>query len=314
MPASSKPVRTKHLHIISNGLGGPSMAQLILAAQKKVPSCISITADTGWENDRLMVETPVSDGTRMTAAEYYQRIVLPYCQAHGIEAHFVRAADKRGRMMPTLWQHTLEMIEKGKLSHIKIPLFGSDGGRLRQACTSRWKIAGINQCARDLGAKTAVFYQAIVMDEVPRRIKGINPIKHGRFTVYDQIERRVKYLDDNGHLQERLVIRKWAKVCYPLVDLRMFRRDAAQVCIAAGVPYLITSECDGCPHQDIDRWDRHTPEVLHQIAKAEARMDGQFFFTDARVPLLEALPILRDRKRSEWAIDFGCESGGVCGV
>ena len=85
---------------------------------------------------------------------------------------------------------------------------------------------------------------------------------------------------------------------------------------AEGIPYLLSSECDFCPHQDLARWERHTTEKLIQIAELEASFGGQFFFTSERVPLFEALALKQIKQAGrapQGEIDFGCENG-ICGI
>lgn len=56
------------------------------------------------------------------------------------------------------------------------------------------------------------------------------------------------------------------------------------------IPYLVTTECDGCPHKDIARWRRTAPEVIDQLAQWESEVGrGEFFLTEERIPLKEAL-------------------------
>ncbi len=112
----------------------------------------------------------------------------------------------------------------------------------------------------------------------------------------------------------KMVPIRWCKHFYPLVDKRLKRHNCVEALVSEGIPYLISSECDMCPHQDIERWDRHTPEVLYEIAGIEASMNGEFFFTDERIPLLDALQKKRDRKETgTMDLDFGC-GNAYCGI
>lgn len=84
------------------------------------------------------------------------------------------------------------------------------------------------------------------------------------------------------------------------------------------IPYLLSSECDGCPHKDLTRWERTSPEVLKQVADLEKMFNGEFFFTSKRIPLLEAIEVMKkersenpERHKSE--SDFGCQNSH-CGV
>ena len=85
-----------------------------------------------------------------------------------------------------------------------------------------------------------------------------------------------------------------------------------------GLPYLITSECDHCPHKDLSRWLRTSPEVLQEIAEVETQFRGKFFFTDERIPLLDAIALKQKLAESQGKLfeddsAFSC-TGGVCGV
>lgn len=286
-----------HIEALSNGLGAPSVYLVELARQKKIPATISITADTGAERDRLW-----SNGERTTAREYFNRVVEPLAREADIEAVMVEALDGDGNPIPPLMEWTDGFIAAGKLNHIKIPLFGSDGGRLKQNCTSRKKVAAIRQELRRQGATSARMAQALHRGEV-RRMKGRGGRVEGGFYT----------LTDFDVL--------WCSHYYPLIDIGLFRADVREQLDLLGIPYLLSSECDDCPHQDWPRWSRHTSEVIDAIAEREAKMGGQFFYTDKRIPIKEALPLLRaeyEANRSTMDMfddpDFGCDEGAVCGV
>lgn len=294
-----------NLEIVSNGLGAPSMYLLYLASQGVIPARVSITADTGAERDRLW-----SIGERSSAEDYFNKVVKPLAEGWGIEARFVRARRKDGVSLPTLWQHTKEMIAQGKLSAIRMPLFGSRGGRLRQVCTSRWKVAAIRQEARRLGAKNVRSAQGIHMGEAARRVKGANPRFENGFWTYNDI--------DGTTRDGRPRVVKWASHYYPLVDQVIHRRTVETELCRLNIPYLVTSECDCCPHKDAARWLRTSPEMIEEIASWEAKMNGQFFFTAQRIPLQQAVKQMQAMRAAQGnifddTVEFGC-GNGVCGV
>lgn len=290
-----------HLEILSNGLGGPSMYLLALAARREIPATISITADTGVEEDRI-----ANDGHRVSAADFFDEIVQPYAEAHGIAAYFVRAKTGTGAPMPTIWQQTEAVLAEGKPTSAKIPLFGSDGGRLGQSCTSRWKVAAIRQQCRALGATTMRAAHGIHTGEALRRMKGANPRRWEGWTTLNDIDGK------NKDGTPKIV--KWCMRYYPLVEKRLYRHQIEELLRVEGLPYLVTSECDFCPHQDLARWQRHTPERLAEVAALEGKFGGQFFFTDKRIPLLNAIELMaRDDGQQAMDLDFGC-GNSVCGV
>lgn len=289
------------LDVISNGLGSQSMFLMLLAAREIIPAKVSITADTGSELDCLW-----NTGERTSAAEYFDRIVVPFAVRNGIDARFVRAVDVNKKpLLPLIEQVKKSIAEKGRPE--AIPLYGSRKGQQLQSCTDKWKIRAIRQEARRMGAAKLITAQGIHFGEAGRRVKGIKLAEaHGEWTLYqDTYPRNI-----DGVKTEVPV--KWCRHYYPMVDRGYGRKTAQEFLTKERIPYLLSSECDMCPHKDLARWERTAPEVLVQIAEIEASMNGQFFFTDERVPLMEALQRKRMRPQT---VDttFGC-GNSYCGI
>jgi hypothetical protein len=93
----------------------------------------------------------------------------------------------------------------------------------------------------------------------------------------------------------------------------MYRDDCRELLDSEGLPYLVSSECDHCPHKDFARWDRTSPEKLIEIALLEHSMGGEYFFTSNRIPLLESIEKMRDKADKKTEPDFGC-GNGHCGI
>lgn len=280
------------------------MYLLYLAAQGIIPATLSITADTGSENDRVC-----STGERMTAPEFFERYVRPYADNHGIEAVMVRSLDKSGQPLPPL----VDILREARPGDsISVPLFTNDrtAGRLLQSCTDKWKIRAIHQEARRRGIK--LLYSAIGFHAgEAHRLKGNFTEESAGFNYYQPLIKRKK----------KLTPVKWLRHYYPLIDLKLNREQIRQELDRIGLPYLVTTECDMCPHQDYARWKMHTPEVINEIAEIERQWDGKLFFTDHRIPLKEALQEMaeldeiRQLQGSLFDLpDFGCESGAYCGI
>jgi hypothetical protein len=111
---------------------------------------------------------------------------------------------------------------------------------------------------------------------------------------------------------------KWLSHYYPLVDLQLRREKISETLVKLGIPYLQSSECDFCPHKDPARWLRSSPETLERLAKMESRYGGQFFFTEYRIPLLDAIVRMRKSVQENPSLlndeaEFGC-GNAVCGV
>lgn len=301
-----------HLESLSNGLGAPSLLLLLMAIRKEIPATVSISADTGWENDRLW-----NTGARTSNQEYFDRVIVPLCKGTHIVPRFVRSVDKDKKPLKPLRQRVIDNALVGKASDI--PLFGSRGGRLMQSCTDKMKIRAIHQEERRMGATTARNAQGIHFYEADRRTKGRFLHMDGPWAVY-QTTVTVKIIDPQTGIKKKVQKDiKWQKHYYPLVDLKLGREDVYAQVEREGIPYLISSECDACPHQDLERWERKSPSVIDDAAYIESLFKGHHFFTDRRIPLRDAIAAMqRDRelgitKPKQQDLDFGC-GNAVCGV
>lgn len=240
--------------VISNGMGAPSMYLLVLAAEKKIDCNISITADTGSENDRLL-----NTGERITAKKYFDNVIMPYAKDNKINAFFVRAVDKNKKPLPSL----IELLEKGVTAGV--PFHGTRAGKLPQGCTGKYKINATRQQLRRLGYKKAKIALGLTYSELHR-------------------------MKDSDV--------KWCKNVFPLIEIgwtdrNMRNREAMYKELdKRGIPYLMSSECDMCPHKNWIRWERTSPEMIDRIAKIEQKFDG-LYFTDKLLPLKQALEIMK---------------------
>lgn len=293
----------KHIEYIANGGGAPSVYLMWLAKSGVIPATISITADTGTELNRLR-----SDGQYTTMERYYDEVIAPLGEQWGIETVFARAHTREGEPMVSIWEHTEQMIEAGKFNHIKIPLFGVQNGqsRLRQACTQRWKTAAIRQTLRTLGATTARGAQGIHIGEAVRRMKGGNP---------RQIDNEPWHTFQSMDAVDRPV--KWLTHYYPYVFLGLDRAGIRQRMEELGIVYLVTSECDICPHKDAFRWANTSDEMLERIYALDDKLaPAKLYLVDERIRLREYIPLMRARAStgSLWdEADFGC-GNAECGV
>lgn len=289
-----------NINYVANGLGAQSMYLLYLASQRVIPATVSITADTGWEDDSDMC-----DGTKTTASAFFRSHVEPFAAKHGIAAYFVRSVDRDGSPLPALGDRLAALAEIGTTAGV--PLFGSQGGRQIQSCTDKWKIRAMKQQARRLGATHARSAQGIHYGEAARRVKGEYIGSEDGYSIYKPVI-TVKGVPTTI---------KWMSHYYPLVDLKMAREDVKEQMDWLGIPYLTSSECSGCPHADAWRWLRRTPGTIERVAQIEDKFNGAFFFTDRRRPLRDVIAEMRAAAMEADFIekdqaDFGC-TNGVCG-
>lgn len=260
-----------HINSISCGQGAPSIYLLVMAKQGIFPADIVIVADTGDENDMLW-----NTGERTTAGEFFERVTRPLAEEFGLEAAFVRAVNKNGKPLPAI--HHDQTIKSNGIISIDMPLFGVNGGRLRQSCTSKWKKSAIRQELRRRGAKTATTYLGLTMDEV-ERVKPNTDIK-------------------------------WETLAWPMIMIqKIYRAEIETHLQKMGIPWLKRSQCDKCPHGDLFRWEMHTEQSIDEAAEFEASFNGEFFLTEYRIPLKEAIKLMKSRKPPN---SFLSCDGGYC--
>lgn len=291
------------INYVANGMGGQSMYLLYLAAQKIIPATVSLTADTGWEND-----CDLSDGTKTTAKEFFDKHLKPFADKHNIEAYFVRTVDRYKQPLPSIPEYLTNKVAIGRPQANPVPMFGSEGGRLKQSCTDKWKISAMKQQCRRLGATTARSAQGIHFGERSRRVKGEWVGVENGWNIY----RTVK-IDKQTKIATPI---KWLSHYYPLVDLQMNREDVQKELERLSISYLISSECAGCPHADPWRWLRRTAETIESVAQLEDMYNQEFYFTSDRRPLRQVIADLRQGDGQSHLFSkngFDC-TDGMCGI
>ena len=222
-----------HFEVSSNGMGGPSMYMMVLAGQHKIPATLSITADTGWENDCLL-----SDGRRVTAQEFYSDVIVPVGIEFGIETAFVRAQDGQGNPLPGLG----ELMRKGIIPGV--PTFGSNGGRLAQGCTGKYKIRAIRQeikrravtSAIDNILQTTIVSHSNVIDIIKKLLKA-KTMGQTKTTARCALGLTM----GETHRMKNTDV-AWQKVYWPLIDERLYRATIEARLNEMGIPYMITSQ------------------------------------------------------------------------
>lgn len=162
-----------------------------------------------------------------------------------------------------------------------------------------------------MGATSQRSAQALHLAEM-RRMRGANPRKEGGWYTWNDLDgtRKVKHAD--GRVTEEPCIVKWCSHYYPLIDLRLTRQHVDEELKRLDIPYIVGSQCDGCPHKNLARWERTSPETIIRLADIERRTPG-WFFTNLRVPLPVAIERMKAQPRLFDDADFGC-GNAVCGL
>lgn len=140
-----------------------------------------------------------------------------------------------------------------------------------QYCTGKYKIRAIRQELRRKGAFTARVAIGLTLAETERM---------------------------------KLSDVKWCENYWPLIDLKMYRNQCQDELTKRGIPFLVSTQCDMCPHKDRARWERTSPEMIDKIAVIEAKLPG-LYFTDQRIPLKKAIKNMP----SQASLFDSCDSG-----
>ncbi len=212
---------------------------------------------------------------------YVEQYAKPFAAAHGIE--LVELAKTRKGQPETL----LGWLERDEKS-IGIPVYLGSGMPSRRNCTSQFKIEVIARWQKAHGATKdtpAITGLGISMDEIQRA------------------------RTDSGIAHQTLE--------YPLLDLRMNRRDCAKVIQSVGLPVPPKSSCWFCPFHRKDEWTtmkREKPELFQRAVELEAMLNARrdaigkdhVYMHASLTPLSQAVG---DQMVIEFPDDMPCDTG-----
>lgn len=167
----------------------------------------------------------------------------------------------------SLLQHALRSP-----STIAIPVRMKNGAPGNRTCTDRWKIQPIAKWLRGAGFtkdRPALMGLGISTDEA-MRVRTDSGIAH-------------------------------VKIAYPLIDLKLSRKDCGVVIREAGLPIPPRSSCWFCPYHTVGVWDamrRDEPEKFaravaleRQLSEKRAALGKDAIYLSSRAkPLDEAFP------------------------
>ena len=175
---------------------------------------------------------------------YYRDVHVPYAEKHGIPLHELRRVKRDGTEETLMGRLTKE----GSRS-LPIPVRMSNGAPGRRSCTADFKIRVIRKWQRQNGSSRE------------------NPAVCGLGISVDEIQRA---RTDSGFDDQILD--------YPLLDLRLKRRDCYEIIEQAGLPKPPRSACYFCPFHSMDAWrtlKRETPDLFQKAVDLEVTMNMQ---------------------------------------
>lgn len=199
---------------------------------------------------------------------YLAEVAHPFAARHGLQLIEVQQMRKRLNQPETL----VDYIERTKKS-IVIPAVQAriGGARSRRSCTSTFKIEPISEWQKENGATAE------------------NPAVTGLGISVDEFHRAKT---DSGI--------PWQVLEYPLLDLRLSRRDCEKIIKAAGLPIPPKSSCFFCPFHNRNDWVRlklDRPDLFEKAVEIENTINAKdtdfgrygLRLHPSRVPLAQAV-------------------------
>lgn len=202
---------------------------------------LALTAQGRLQYDHFLFANVGDDSENPDTLTYFEQIAMPYAEQHGIELIELQRTWRDGRQT-TVYEDVMSDNRS-----IAIPAYLGSGSPSNRNCTGRWKIDVIARWQRQHGATVehpAVCGLGISMDEIGR-MRTDSGIKH-------------QVLE------------------YPLIDLRLNRRDCMRIIEDAGLPVPAKSSCYFCPFHRHAEWQemrRTKPELFEKAVALEQRIN-----------------------------------------
>jgi hypothetical protein len=271
----------------SYGGGVQSTAALVLAAQGKLPA-----TEDSYRWDAFLFANVGPNAEHPATLAYVEEYAKPYARDHGIDLRELRRRRRDG----TPYDLYDQVI--GSNRSIDIPIFVGPGAPGNRKCTSDYKVSVVARELRAMGAEDSDGRRAVVgigisMDEMQRaKYWGIPDPR----TPYQVKE-------------------------YPLLRLRLGRRDAYQIISEAGLPKPPRSACWFCPFHTRTEWShlkRDHPELFARAEQLEATIlekraelgRDAAFLTPYMRPIGEVVVDQMELDLDEWVGDGApCDSG-----
>lgn len=188
------------------------------------------------------------DSEHPDTLRYIEEVAKPYAAARGIELHELHNRNRQGEQK-TLYREITEHT-----TSIPIPVYNREGAPGRRSCTKHYKVVVIGRWTKAHGATKQ------------------EPAHVGLGISIDEFHRM---RTDSGIA--------WQANVYPLIDLRLSRRDCQHIISDAGLPIPPKSSCWFCPYKRRVDWQRMKTAapnlfmnavVLEQDILAKIRQNG----------------------------------------
>ena len=193
--------------------------------------------------DAFLFSNVGNDSENPATIAYVENVAKPYAAAHGVELVELQKRRRTGEAV-TLYRN----LQK-RTRAIDIPVYLGGGGPISRNCTVDFKMRVIGKHTKQHGATEAtpaVVAIGISMDEIQRM--------HNKSAI------------------------AWQTLEYPLIDLRLYRRDCMRIIADAGLPVPPKSSCWFCPFHRRDEWvtmKREQPELFGRAVELEQMLNAR---------------------------------------
>ena len=191
--------------------------------------------------DAMLFSNVGNDSENLATIAYVENVAKPFAKAHGIELVELQKRRRTGEAVTLL-----EQLHHSRKS-IDIPAYVGAGAPGNRNCTINFKMKVIGKYTKQHGATEAdpaVVAIGISMDEIQRM--------HNKSAI------------------------AWQTLEYPLIDLRLYRRDCMRLIADAGLPVPPKSSCWFCPFHRRDEWvtmKREQPELFGRAVALEQMLN-----------------------------------------
>ena len=213
--------------------------------------------------------------------KYLDEVLDPYAKEHGLEIRRLKRTWRDGSQR-SIREH-IDIIPKS----IPIPVYLESGKPWKRSCTASWKIDVLAKHQKEMGAtpdNKAVAGLGISLDEIQRA------------------------RTDSGI--------KWQTLEYPLLELKMTRRDCEKLTADEGLPPAPRSACFYCPYHSTSYFRtlaEEDPELFAEAVVLEDKLNERSMIgLGSKVRLWRGGPLRTVTDQQELDFGDGDESADSC--
>lgn len=220
------------VRVFSFGGGVQSTAVMVLQAAGKLQQ----------PYDFFVFANVGDDSENPLTLAYIHDVIKPFAVKAGIT--FIETSLERSRGQRRGQRETLLQYVKRKGASVPIPMRMPNGAPGNRTCTSEFKIRVIDKWIRNNGYSSAVIGLGISIDEI------------------------LRMRDTSEHFENGIVKRRE----YPLINLRLSRKDCHKLISQTGLPTPPKSSCWFCPFHTHLHWTElktYHPDLFAEAVKLE---------------------------------------------